>query len=229
MTHEGREEKDDRPSHHEVDRKAQGRNRAFRQRFVEDAEEHHRPLQRGDEDALPAADHHESDRRIGAGDGDEYANVVEDMEHGLVLRRRRHRMVERRCEQHQKNRDHEDAHRDGRHDRLGIADVGPNRRERQRRQRDERHDAVRQRIGDLLAPRRYVDPFRFFPFHTFRRFVHAFRKAFVFRRCPARSRRGQQHPAPQRHPATPPHGRGRPHTGCASKIAIFFLSLSARV
>ena len=56
LPHEKRHEKYDRPPHDQIDRQAEGGNRLARKRLVEDAEQHHRPLQDGDEYPLPAAD-----------------------------------------------------------------------------------------------------------------------------------------------------------------------------
>ena len=84
MTHEKRHEEDDRPPHHQVDRQADRRNRTAGERLVDDAEEHHRPLQHRNEGTLPAPDDRQCDRGVGSGDGDVDEDVVEDVEHLLV-------------------------------------------------------------------------------------------------------------------------------------------------
>ena len=150
LPHEKRHEKYDRPPHDQIDRQAEGGNRLARKRLVEDAEQHPRPLQDRDEDALPPSDHRQRDRRIASGDGDVDENMVEDMEHGLVFRGRIHRMVERRSEKHQEDRDHENAHRHRRQNAVGVVRVGPHGRKGKRHERQQRHHAVRDRIGDLL-------------------------------------------------------------------------------
>ena len=77
--------------------------------------------------------------------------MVEHVEHLLVTRGGTHRVVKRRDEKHQENRDHEDRNREGRPHPLRIVRVGPYGGERKGREHRERHDAVRQYVGDLLA------------------------------------------------------------------------------
>lgn len=147
---EKRHEENDRPPHDQIDRQAEGGNRLARKRFVEDAEQHHRPLQDCDEDALPASDHRQRDRRVAPCDGDVDEDMVENMEHGLVFRGRIHRMVERRSEKHQEDRNHENTHRHRRQNAVGVMRVSPYGRKRKRHEGQQRHHAVRDGIGDLL-------------------------------------------------------------------------------
>ena len=163
MADEEREEEDDRPPHDQVDRKADGRDRTPRERLVEDAEKHHRPLHDGNHDALPAPDDREGDGGVAAGNGHVDEDVVEDVEHLLVARLRIHRMVERRGEKHQEDRDDEHRDRNGRQHGLGIVCIDPHGGKRQGCERRTGHHAVRKGVGDLLAQR--GDVREFFPAH----------------------------------------------------------------
>ena len=100
---------------------------------------------------------HQRDGRVAARDGDVDEDMVEDVENVLVLRLRIHRVVERRGEEHQKNRDHENRHRGRRQNPVGIMHIGPHGGKRKRRERQKRHHAVGYGIGDLLADGRHVN------------------------------------------------------------------------
>ena len=154
---EQREEEDDRPAHDQVDSQTDGGYRFAGQGFVENPENHHRPLQDGDEHPLPAADDRQRDGCVAARDGDVDENVVEDVENLLVLRLRVHRMVERRGEEHQEDRNDENRDRDRGQNPSGIMHIGPHGGERKGQQRQKRHHAVRHGIADFLADRRHVN------------------------------------------------------------------------
>ena len=80
------QEKDRRPAHHQINRQAQRRDGTPGQRLIQNTQQNGRPLQNGDEDTLPAADHEQRYGGIGSGDGDEDEDMVELVENGLVLR-----------------------------------------------------------------------------------------------------------------------------------------------
>ena len=104
------EEKDHSPTHHQVYRQAHRRYRATRKRFVENAENHHHPLQDENQPALPAPNYRERDGRVAACDGEIDEYVVENMKNLLVACVVKHRVVERRNQKHQKQANAEDAH-----------------------------------------------------------------------------------------------------------------------
>ena len=132
---EQRQEEDDRPAHDQVDGQTDGRYRLSGERLVEHPENHHRPLQDGDEHPLPAADDRQRDGRIAARDGDVDENMVEDVENLLVLRLRVHRVIERRGEEHQEDRNDENRHRDRGQNPAGVMRIGPHGGERKGQQR----------------------------------------------------------------------------------------------
>ena len=153
VAQEERQEEENRPPHDQIDGQAHGRERTPRERLVEYPEEHHRPLQHGDEHALPPADDREGNRGVAAGDGHVDEDVVQDVEDRLVLRGGIHRVVERRGEEHEEERDDEDAHRNAGQHRLRVVQIGPHRREGEGAERQKRHHAVGDGIGNLLTQR----------------------------------------------------------------------------
>ena len=125
-----RDEDYNHPTHNQIDGEANRRNRTLRQRLVEDAEQHHNPLNHNNQHTLPTANHAERDRGVGASNGEVDHYVVEYVEYRLVLRLGLHRVVERRAEEHQKDADDKDrdTHR-GEHWVCGVMGVGPHSRE----------------------------------------------------------------------------------------------------
>ena len=81
------------------------------------------------------ADDHQRDGRVAARDGDVDEDMVEDVENVLVLRLRIHRVVERRGEEHQEDRNDENRDRDRGQNPAGVMRIGPHGGERKGQQR----------------------------------------------------------------------------------------------
>ena len=150
VTQKQREEEYNGPAHHEIYRKADGRYGASAERLIEDAEDNHRPLQDEDEPALPATDDGERYGGGAARDGYIYKYVVEDMEYLLVACVVHHRVVERRDEEHQKDRYAEDAHTYA-GEYAAAMQKTPHRRKGQSKEHQDTHHAVRDGVAYLLA------------------------------------------------------------------------------
>ena len=141
------------PTHYHIYSKADGRNRASAQRLVEDAEDHHHPLQDKYQPTLPTSDHRKRHRRVATRNGEVDEDVVEDVEDILVTCVVQHRVVERRDQKHQKYADAEDrnAHR-AQHVAVAVCEA-PHRRKGQCKQHDDAHHSVRNGVSNLLAKR----------------------------------------------------------------------------
>ena len=80
-----RKEENYSPSHNQINRQTDSRNRALGERLVEYSEQHHNPLNYHNQNTLPATYNCQSDRSIRACNGEVYHNVVEDLKYLLVL------------------------------------------------------------------------------------------------------------------------------------------------
>ncbi len=78
------------------------------------------------------------------------------MKNRLVLRFRRHGMVECRDKEHQENRHHKDAHTHRCLHRVSAVDISPHRSKRKRKERQYAHHSMRYGVAYLLAKCRYV-------------------------------------------------------------------------
>ena len=151
VTQKQREEEDNGPAHDKIYRKADGRYRAAAERLIKDAEDDHRPLQDEYEPTLPATDYGERYGGIATRDGYIYEYMVEDMKYLLVARVVQHRVVECRDEEHQKDRDAEDADARARQHVATTMLKTPHRSKGQCKEHQDTHNAVRDGVAHLLA------------------------------------------------------------------------------
>ena len=151
VAHEEREEEDHGPSHHQIYCQADGGNRATAERLVEDAEDHHYPLQDEYQPPLPTAYHRERYGGVATRDGDVDEDMVEDVEYLFVASVVQHRVVESRNQEH-----HEDADAEYRysHHAQYIAPavgVAPYRCKGHSQQHQDAHYAVGDAVTHLLT------------------------------------------------------------------------------
>ena len=156
VAHEEREEEDHGPSHHQIYGQADGGNRATAERLVEDAEDHHHPLQDEYQPPLPTAYHRERYGGVAARDGDVDEDVVEDVEYLLVARVVQHRVVKRRDEEHQEQTNAKDAHAKTHQCRAALHEAIHSRKGNGQQHQDAHH-AVRDGVADLLAECRDIN------------------------------------------------------------------------
>ena len=139
------------PTHNKIYSEAYGRYRATTERLIEDAEDDHRPLQYEDEPALPATNDGERYGCVAARYGYIYKYMVENMEYLLVARVVQHRVVECRDEEHQKDRDAEDADTyAGQHITTTLQKT-PHRSKGQCKEHQDTHHTMRDGVAHLFA------------------------------------------------------------------------------
>ncbi len=92
LRHDGLEDQQHTPAHHQINRQRETGKAAHGEHLVEDAPEDGHPLHGEDGPAQPAAHNGHADRRVGAGNHDVDANVVEDA-HDALRTARMHPMI----------------------------------------------------------------------------------------------------------------------------------------
>ena len=151
-----REEKYHGPAHNKIYGKAHSRYGATAERLVKHTEDNHRPLQDEDQPPLPAADDRQCHGGVAARNGYIYKYMVQNVEYLLVARVVQHRVIERRDEEHHKDRDTEDADaKAGQH--ITTVLKTPHRRKRQSKKHNDAHHTVRDGIAHLLTKCRDIN------------------------------------------------------------------------
>lgn len=151
ITQKEREEEYHSPTHHQIYRQTDGRDRAATQGLIEDAEDHHHPLQDYDQPPLPTSDYGQGYGRIATRYGEVDEDMVEDVEYLFVASVVQHRVVESRNQEH-----HEDADAEYRyaHHAQYIAPavgVAPYRCKGHSEQHQDAHYAVGDAVTHLLT------------------------------------------------------------------------------
>lgn len=137
------------PTHGQIDDQAQFGNLVLAQNLVKNTTDNQEPLEGHHDPALPFAQRHEQDWRVGTRNGDEDAGVVQNPEDPLVGRIVGHAVIEGGGEEHEAEGHHKDAS-PCRQNHPALL-VGVNGRPRGQAQQNQEHDAMADGIGQFLA------------------------------------------------------------------------------